>query len=485
MGFLNPLFLLAGLAIAIPLLIHLLHRQRIRDIIFPALIYLKRTEREHARRVKIRQLLVLLLRIAAILLLALAGARPFLSGAGSAHPPTALAIVLDNSASSGLVLEDERALDRLQAGALEAVRRANDQDRIWVLRAGEPWDVVVPLGREAALDRIAATEVSGGHADISAAVQRAVALVSTSDLGAHEVHVLSDLQKSGLPDTVLVQGDGTPILVWTPNWDVPWNGSVGSARVGGGLPPIQGQPTDVTSRVQRVPASNDSTSVRLWMGGEVRGAARASGDAEVVFPVPVVRDDHLSGFVERDPDQLVADDRHYFVAQASTAPSIVIDGNPGGFVLDALEVLEASGRLVRANVNGDVLVAVEGRGAAREPEARRARSSCFPPRTRSGCPGSTSASVAQAFLGKSKRTQLLGRGACSPTQNRAKVSPWRSPRSRSPAAISSSPPMAPQRKRTYWPGSKGVSRGWCSLRSGTRAISFCRRPLRWIGPTSL
>ena len=103
MGFLNPLFLLAGLAVAVPLLLHLVHRHESRRLAFPALRYLQRTERQHARQIRLRQLLLLLLRVAAILLIVAAGSRLFLRGRGSVHDPTAVVIVLDNSMSSGLV----------------------------------------------------------------------------------------------------------------------------------------------------------------------------------------------------------------------------------------------------------------------------------------------------------------------------------------------------------------------------------------------
>ena len=59
MGFLNPLFLFAGLAIGVPVFLHLFHRQKTRRLSFPALRYLERTEREHAREIRIRQLLLL------------------------------------------------------------------------------------------------------------------------------------------------------------------------------------------------------------------------------------------------------------------------------------------------------------------------------------------------------------------------------------------------------------------------------------------
>lgn len=87
MGALNPLFLVAGVAVAVPIFLHLFHRQVVTRLSFPALRYLERTEKEHARRIRTRQLLLLLVRVAAVLLLVGAGARLFLRDVAPPTPP--------------------------------------------------------------------------------------------------------------------------------------------------------------------------------------------------------------------------------------------------------------------------------------------------------------------------------------------------------------------------------------------------------------
>src|SRR6478752_1805634 len=124
MGFLAPAALLLGAAIAIPIILHLFQRHQGPRMVFPALRYLRRAEREHARRIRLRQFLLLALRALAILLLALVAARPFLRSGGAAHAPSAVVLVLDNSASSGTVEGDRRVLDILKARAVETLLRA-------------------------------------------------------------------------------------------------------------------------------------------------------------------------------------------------------------------------------------------------------------------------------------------------------------------------------------------------------------------------
>src|SRR6476469_5272643 len=103
MGFLSPLLLALGAAVAVPLILHLLHRHQGPRLVFPALRYLRRAEKENARRIKLRQLLLMALRLAVLVLLVLAAARPFLRRGGVGHEPTAVAIILDNSLSTGLI----------------------------------------------------------------------------------------------------------------------------------------------------------------------------------------------------------------------------------------------------------------------------------------------------------------------------------------------------------------------------------------------
>ena len=123
MSFLAPWFLALAGAAAIPLLIHLLRRKIGMQVEFPAARYLARAEREHSRTLRMRNLLLMLLRVLAVLLIAVAAARPTARSAGAGHAPTALAIVLDNSMSTSVIENGSPLLDRLKGMARDAVAR--------------------------------------------------------------------------------------------------------------------------------------------------------------------------------------------------------------------------------------------------------------------------------------------------------------------------------------------------------------------------
>ena len=80
MAFATPLFLAALAAVSVPIIIHLIYRLKKRQVIFGTLRFLKIVQQKNARMLQIREILLLLLRIAAFACIALAFARPFLSG---------------------------------------------------------------------------------------------------------------------------------------------------------------------------------------------------------------------------------------------------------------------------------------------------------------------------------------------------------------------------------------------------------------------
>src|SRR5580693_431761 len=105
MSFLTPLFLVGLSAIAIPILIHLIQRERKRVIAFPSLMFIRRIPYQSVRRRRVRHWPLLLLRVAAFALIALAFARPFFRqrafAAAAAGGAREIVILLDQSASMG------------------------------------------------------------------------------------------------------------------------------------------------------------------------------------------------------------------------------------------------------------------------------------------------------------------------------------------------------------------------------------------------
>ena len=374
MGFLNPLFLAAAAVVAVPLILHLFHRHELRRIPFPALRYLLRATRDHARTIRIRQLLLLFLRVAICLLLVLAGSRLFWRGAGGTHQPTALVIILDNSLSSGLVQGEQRVLDRLKALALETLDEAGPEDRIWVMRAGEPWDVAVPGSAVEARARVLETQVSSGRGDLVAALERAGALVSAAPLEETEIQLLSDLQATAFPgETPVALPADTRLLVYEPPSVPARNQYVREVLVGGGLAPMANERSQVSVAVRGTTDAGDTLAVRLVAGGRTVGATTITAGSEALLNVGPFTGGVVSGYAEIDPDALRGDDRHYYSVSVRPPARVSLQGEDDFFIEQAIEVLMRAGRArLASNGAAQVLVTVGGAGLDSRPNGSAA-----------------------------------------------------------------------------------------------------------------
>src|SRR5437870_10325019 len=115
MAFLTPAFFLGLAAIAIPVLVHLIQRERKRVVEFPSLMFVRRIPYQSVRRRRIRHWGLLLMRAAALALIAFAFARPFFRqsaiAAAAAAGSREVVILLDQSASMGYGDHWQRAQD--------------------------------------------------------------------------------------------------------------------------------------------------------------------------------------------------------------------------------------------------------------------------------------------------------------------------------------------------------------------------------------
>ena len=110
-GFLHPALAAGAALAAVPLVIHLLNRQRYRPTPWAAMRFVLAAHRRTRRRVQLENLLLLFLRMGAVALLALAVARPFTSAGGALGVLTEqrrdVVVLLDGSASTGLTVGAE------------------------------------------------------------------------------------------------------------------------------------------------------------------------------------------------------------------------------------------------------------------------------------------------------------------------------------------------------------------------------------------
>ena len=202
MTFVNP-FLLAGAGlVVVPIVLHLVMRRRPRRVEFPALRFVRLRHDTNQRQLRLRHLLLLWLRMLAIVLAALALARPSLKLSagpiGSQRAPVAAAMVFDTSKRMEYRHENRTRLEAAQELALWVLAQLPPESRVAVLdsRRG-PAAFQVDLG--AARHRIERLETTADAQPIPHVLAEAARLLGESELARKEIYVFTDLTRAAWP----------------------------------------------------------------------------------------------------------------------------------------------------------------------------------------------------------------------------------------------------------------------------------------------
>lgn len=335
LSFVHPGFLLAGLlAVAVPVVIHLLFRQKPRRVEIGSVRFLKVALKDHARRRRVRRWLLMALRVAGVMLLALLFARPHLRGAPGAGRDREVVLVIDRSASMAAAV-----------GGVSSFRRA--QDAADAVLSGLPEQTAAHLAYAdaAGVERAAAPRVDRSVGPGAAATDHGKALDWARDLmivsGRHDraVYYLTDLQRSGA-----ASGDrpgwpeGVRVEVVDVGKPVPREVAVSDVRVDR-AEVRAGEPVTVSAVVVNtgvLPARN--VPVRLTLEGPTRPTApprsvtlEPGTSAEVTFPVVGLKPGVYRGSVDAEPrDDFPPDDRRWLAFEARSAETVLlVDGEPG------------------------------------------------------------------------------------------------------------------------------------------------------------
>jgi hypothetical protein len=213
MSFLFPLFFVALAALAVPVLIHLTQKEKKSVVEFPSLMFLRKIPYESVQRRRLRDVFLLMLRLAALALIVAAFARPFLRGSELAAAPGGardIVVLVDRSYSMGY----GDTWSRAQRAAAQALANTTPADRISVVMFADVAEVLVRStpdnGR--AVGEINAATPGPGSTKFGPALKLAGSLLAESLLPRKEVIIISDFQRAGwLPDDTLRLPGGTQV----------------------------------------------------------------------------------------------------------------------------------------------------------------------------------------------------------------------------------------------------------------------------------
>lgn len=192
LSFLSPLFLVAAVAAAVPILLHLFHRKTEVVIDFPAVRLLKRAPVQQHRRRRLRELILLALRVVALVLLALSFARPYFAGAVASETAPLTVIAFDQSMS----LSAPGQIARAREAAVRAADAAPASHALALLTFADAASVVVEPTTDRAAVRAAINgiEASPRGTRYRTALARASEIIGSRD---GRVVIVTDLQQAG------------------------------------------------------------------------------------------------------------------------------------------------------------------------------------------------------------------------------------------------------------------------------------------------
>ena len=189
-------------AVSVPIIIHLLNRRKFQKVVWGAMRFLKISVEQNQRRMKIEDLILLLLRCALVALLALALARPAIFSSMDMLGTSKVTgvIVLDNSYSMGMNdgtstrfdkarKAAEQALDSMPAGSATAVFLASDIAQGLIPEPTFDFNLARKVIREAPL--------SDRSSELLSAIDKAVDTLKGRLALRKEVYVITDGQASG------------------------------------------------------------------------------------------------------------------------------------------------------------------------------------------------------------------------------------------------------------------------------------------------
>ncbi len=339
MSFLAPAFFLGLGAIAIPILVHLIQREKKRVVEFPSLMFVQRIPYQSVRRRRIRHWFLLLMRAAAIALIVAAFARPFLPQVAAAAAAITggsreVVIMLDQSASMGYGDHFQKAV----AAARDAVDAVGASDKATLVLFGrnaeENIRATSDRGRlEAALE---SAKVTSGATRYGPALKLAESILARSALPRREAILISDFQKtgwSGAEDVHFAEGMKlTTVSVADPKAS---NISVPSVQLARSSFANRERVTVTAGIANRGSAAASNVEVSLEMDGHgiEKQNVSVGGDtsASASFAPVTLADQSVHGIVRAGSDALPADNAFHFILSPSLAVSVlVVDSGAGG-----------------------------------------------------------------------------------------------------------------------------------------------------------
>jgi hypothetical protein len=332
MGFGLPWALAGLVAVAIPLIAHLLRRQKLPKQTLPTIAFLHRIHATRAARLRVVDMLLLIVRVLLVAALVFVAAGPYRVAQSSLlDRQHALAVVFDDSLSMAAIHKGKTLIERAADVAEEQVRKLPEGSEVSVVLSGKPPRVWVRRRTELELAESVFDEIdprsTRGDA-LCDAVRTAVELLLESELPDRRLLVLSDFSPGTRSDECEwpTRGIGVDFeAVSTPNPD---NRRIASVEVVGDRESAEGLrlEVEIAGTVTRAPQK-----IRLRQKGQETYEAPVhaiEGGGEAALTIPAGTTDAVVE-LRLDPDDVLpADNIRGVLLGSDTIHVLLVDGDP-------------------------------------------------------------------------------------------------------------------------------------------------------------
>jgi len=332
-GFLNPLVLFGLAAAAIPLLIHLFTRRRLKKVEFSSLWFLQNLEKTRIRQVKLKNILLLLLRTLIVILIVLAFARPALKGelAGLGRgAASSVVLLVDDSYSMATQTSQGTLFELAQKEGAEILNSLSSQDEAALIYLSTPpesthftrdfWSLKESLSNR---------RPSFALSNFSRSLEIAEKLLRSSSNLNRELYVLSNKQGTGWDKLNSLKSRAT--IYWLAlSGEETQNLSVSETDFGNQLIEL-GRPFTLKSEVH----NHSCQAVAEHLVGfylDDRKAAQTGlkiplfSKSAVQFSYTIEQPGFHSGYFESGEDDLPADNYRYFVFKIPDRIRVLVAG---------------------------------------------------------------------------------------------------------------------------------------------------------------
>ena len=318
-NFLNSTVLFAAAAALIPLVIHLFSKRRVKTVEFSSIRHLKAMQRQQVRRLKIRQLLLLLLRMLIILSIVIAFARPTTEeGTIGSHASVSAVIILDNSASMDREVADGNLFEIALEQAAELMDTFGESDELCLLTteplvSGERVSFTSVAG---ATNRLTTIVASSQMHTLDEPLSKAASLLDNAVNLNKEMYLITDRQRVALPDTTVLSGSDAQVYVV--DLDVSDYGNIGLSKIDlGGQLILPGHPFEINAAIKNYSGRDrDDMIASLFIDGrrvsQSSFTVGAGSDKQIRFEHTLLSGGFHYGSIELSDDRYLTDNKRYF-----------------------------------------------------------------------------------------------------------------------------------------------------------------------------